>query len=355
MIPNSVRDITHAWLNDVLRSALGSGNEIAEYEIQPLNEFGIMSSLWRVSFGYSSQSLAGPKTLVVKLPSADPRTREMGHKGGFYEREVRFYNEIASVGALPVPRLYYAESDPVSGKFVLVLEDLGSISHGDQEAEANMSQVRTALTHLARMHAAWWESPRLADAQWLLRWPDSEAARHAGPAFEGSWRMFLENRDFPIPAELRNSGGEIGQWMPKIAAEMGGAPRTLLHGDFHPPNVYFDASAAREVIAVDWQVAAHGRCVFDAACVLATWISSGTRRTNGNELLAYYHQKLLDQDIGGYTLEDCIRDYRLSVVFLFINTVFTRLSFAPQSDLDRRVMGEAWRRIASAAGDVISE
>ena len=356
MIPGSVNEITRTWLTGILRSSLVSDDEVVQYQLEPLDEFGIMSSLWRVSVSYSRQSTVGSKTLIIKLPSCDAKTREIANSGGFYEREVRFYKEFSPHRDVPAPTLYHADIDPDSGNFVIVLEDLGNLTHGDQETEPSLGRVRRALHSLARMHASWWESPELADAHWLLRWPDEESARGAMGAFEGSWRMFLERSDFHVPAELENAGGEIAALMPEVAAEMSRPPRTLLHGDFHPPNTFFnDPATGREVVAVDWQVAAHGRCTFDAACVLATWLSPETRRKRQHDLLADYHRQLLDLGARGYSLEDCVRDYRLSVIFLFMNTVFTRLRFLPQNDRDRLVMNEAWARIASATSDILSQ
>ena len=97
-----------------------------------------MSSLWRISVSYSRQSTVGPKTLIIKLPSCDAKTREIAKSGGFYEREVRFYKEFPPHRDVPAPVLYHAEIDPGSGNSVIVLEDLGGLTHGDQETEPSL-------------------------------------------------------------------------------------------------------------------------------------------------------------------------------------------------------------------------
>ena len=356
MILRSADEITPSWVSDCLRAAGALRGKVIDCEVTPVDDFGIMSDLLRVSLTYSNPSQSSPETLIVKLPSSDAKTREIGRGGRFYEREVRFYTELAPEGALPVPTSYHADFDPDSGDFVLLLEDLGVFRHGDQENEVGPARIEAALSHLARLHARWWESPTLADADWLLRWPDEESAAGAAGAFEASWAALVDRSEFPIPSWLQDNGAEIGKWMPRIAAEMSGPPRTLLHGDLHPPNVYFDdTNSEREVIAVDWQLAAHGRSTFDIACVLTTWLRPETRRQRWEKLLTGYQAQLIDLGIRTYSLKDCLRDYKLSVLFLFINTVFTRVSFLPQNDRDRRVMGEAWDRITTSAIDVLSE
>ena len=89
-------------------------------------------------FGELLQAIngAGPRALIIKLPSCDAKTREIAKSGGtFYEREVRFYKEFPPHRDVPAPVLYHAEIDPGSGK--LCFNCLGGprriLTHGDQE------------------------------------------------------------------------------------------------------------------------------------------------------------------------------------------------------------------------------
>ena len=75
---------------------------------------------------------AGPATLIAKSAVGAPENRQMAMAVGCYEREVRFYEEIAPRPGVRVPGCLAADLDGETGEFVLLLEDLTDVSAGDQ-------------------------------------------------------------------------------------------------------------------------------------------------------------------------------------------------------------------------------
>lgn len=65
---------------------------------------------------------------------------------GLYEREVRFYTDIAPGLEGPVAQCYHAAYDPDSGAFDLVLSDAAPAVVGDEIRGASPDQARLALT-----------------------------------------------------------------------------------------------------------------------------------------------------------------------------------------------------------------
>ena len=65
-----------------------------------------------------------PSSIIAKLPSPDPTSRATGISLRNYEREVKFYNQIAPTVDVCVARCYHGEWHPDNGDFVLLLEDL---------------------------------------------------------------------------------------------------------------------------------------------------------------------------------------------------------------------------------------
>ncbi len=58
------------------------------------------------------------------MPASPRPARDLAHRLRLYEREARFYQDLASRVDIPTPRLYCCATDPESGAFVLLLEEL---------------------------------------------------------------------------------------------------------------------------------------------------------------------------------------------------------------------------------------
>ena len=64
-----------------------------------------MSECYRVELTYADGD-AGPSSVVLKVAATDPVSRQTGLALGLYEREVRFYTDIApNLGGGPVARV----------------------------------------------------------------------------------------------------------------------------------------------------------------------------------------------------------------------------------------------------------
>ena len=74
----------------------------------------------------------------------------------FYPREVAFYTQLAQHSPIRTPRLLHAELDIGDHSFVLLLEDMGGATLGDQIAGLTPAQAEAAITAIGRLHGAWW-------------------------------------------------------------------------------------------------------------------------------------------------------------------------------------------------------
>src|SRR5438270_440203 len=81
-------ELTAEWLAE----ALGSG-PVAAFEVTAIGT-GQMSESRRVRVRYADGA-GGPASVVLKTASADENSRAAGVGLGVYEREVRFYRELA--------------------------------------------------------------------------------------------------------------------------------------------------------------------------------------------------------------------------------------------------------------------
>ncbi len=165
--------------------------------------------------------------------------------------------------------------------------------------------VLAILHHLARLHAAYWEDPRLDDPTLglmdashalLLLAPDrlatliaeGDAAPYLPIAMAG-WKAFFQLAD-PSDAEtLVRQFHSPERVLPAIEAQ----PRTLLHGDVWGPNLGLIPPSRRaprrgsSLLLLDWGLAAAGPSTYDVLWLSGTW-----HALNPGQLLAAYRARL---------------------------------------------------------------
>ena len=99
-----------------------------------------------------------PDSVFVKMSALTMGTRMLGELASLGETEVSFYTRLAAELPGGVPRLYGAEFDPWTGRFVLVLEDLAArdTRFPDTTQPFDLDEARSVVEALARVHAKYW-------------------------------------------------------------------------------------------------------------------------------------------------------------------------------------------------------
>src|ERR1700753_3701010 len=107
--------LTASWLADTI------GAPVADFSAERIGT-GQMSECYRVQLTYAGGG-SGPESVVLKVAATDPVSRQTGLALGLYEREVRFYRDIAPRLGGPVAPCYHAAIDTSTGVFDLLLGD----------------------------------------------------------------------------------------------------------------------------------------------------------------------------------------------------------------------------------------
>src|SRR5207248_1051222 len=128
---------------------------------------GQMSESRRISIDYRDGSDARPGSVVLKTASADENSRATGVGLGIYEREVRFYRELATRIGGPLAECHLAVMDSADGWFTLLLEDVAPAVQGDQIEGCSVERARLAIRELANLHAPVFADPQLGATPWL--------------------------------------------------------------------------------------------------------------------------------------------------------------------------------------------
>ena len=101
---------------------------------------------------------------------------------------------------------------------------------------------------------------------------------------------------------------------------------TINHSDFKADNIFFDWSDREDpVIIFDWASFMIGRGVSDLARLLASSIEAELRRQIELDIVKYYHERITDSCLDRYSFEECLADYRRS---LLMYSYFPILAFS---------------------------
>ena len=329
-LPSSSSDISTEWLNGVLGDAeVTDGTGIKGFERQVIGEgSGFVGELSRLTLTYDRPDAAGPRSLIAKLPTADESIRSIALLFGWYEHEVRFYQELAGQVELRTPKCYYSAMDAPAGRFVLLLEDLAPARCGDQLASCSLDDAKLALSELAKLHAAWWNSPRLDQIEWMPGIDDAAVRQVLATLYQQSWPFFVEQVSDQVPKKILEVGERFGANFSTIVDKLAERPRTITHTDFRLDNMFFGIEDGSSTFAlIDWQLVQRGGGAFDVTYFLAGNFPADVRRKHEEELLRTYHEALLRNGVRDYPFEQCMEDYRMAALFLLIFLVTNRENF----------------------------
>jgi aminoglycoside/choline kinase family phosphotransferase len=231
-----------------------------------------------------------PETLFVKLTPRNLVQRVMMSMFELGSREVLFYAEVAEDAPLRVPRCYGAELDAGRGRNLIVLEDLSATAtFRDIREPATAEEAMAVVDALADLHAAFWDSPRLAGDLAVLR-ARSPSAERLGNVFVKSVLGKLKGRSAEVvPADLARQSRIIFEKKAEIDAFWAGEPQTLCHGDTHFGNMFFEGDTPG---FLDWQAVMVGPGIRDISYFLIASVDGTVLEPIERDLVDGYVKRL---------------------------------------------------------------
>lgn len=330
-LADSTDDLTPEWFTAALREggALGPDGKVASVDANLFGtgQFGLVA---RAELRYDGEAPSAPESVIVKLPSQDAGSRQLGVAIGAYEAEVRFYQEIAPQSGIDVPKQYWASFEPGTGRVTLVLEDLSQGWRvGDAVAGGTVAQTEVALDQIARLHGDLWDSTSLRQLGWLAPLARTQllfdGVPAALPAFRERFADRLEPHQLAAVERLAPKGAEY----PTRAWR---GPLVVAHGDFRLDNVLFSGEGdALRAKVIDWQSVRLAPPLIDAAIWLSSSLPPTDRRSNQDNLLRRYHDGLLAAGVKDFSYAACLASLRVSSLYVFLLSVGISVTIA-QSD-----------------------
>lgn len=300
-------ELTSDWFTSALRHAgrLDTASVVG-ITATPIGTGQVADTLlFRLTYDYPEG--AAPQALIAKIAAADPNSRAGAVGQRLYEREVRFYQTLQSRTNVTTPRHIYSDIDPATGSFILLLEDLSPAASVNQLAGFNTEHARRAMDEAAALHAPLWGEVTLDELAWLnhTRTNGMAIAQTAPTLTEAFCERYADSLAADDVAAIRR----LNAYTALFWTQQRG-PLTVIHGDFRPDNMLFDAKDGEVPLAVlDWQTIDHGNGLLDVAFVLGTALDPGLRREQEHELVRRYFDALVAGGVQGYDWPQCWDDY----------------------------------------------
>ena len=351
-IPYSVEYVTSQWLTKALVSTrVINSSTVTSFDSERLGEGqGFTGQITRLKLIYDSHESDAPYSLIAKFPSTDPTIRAALNESGLYEREARFYEEVAPQVELSTPRCFYSTTDGEAGDHVLLLEDLAPARVGDDVAGCSDEDADLAIREIAKFHAAFWESPRLTGLDWIPSFEDRVEMMQEG--YRRRWDPFLAKVGDVLTPTLLEIGRRFGDNVAGIMGQLSGPPRTIIHGDYRLDNMIFGTPlTGRPLTVIDWQVSIIGPGVADVAYFVGFSMDPERRRATELGLLRKYHSALSEFGVSGYDFEACLHDYRLSLLYHLTRVVVVGALLDISSERGQQLMKAVLDRFDSALTD----
>lgn len=300
-------DLSPTRLTDVLRGAgvLGRGR-VASARAEPIGgEAGLLSTTVRVHLEYAGDARGAPPSVVVKGESEREVARAFAARLRAFEREVRFYREVAPRSPLRLAELYFADDRPGHG--ALVMEDLSGRRAGDQLGGLTADRAQATVAEIARLHAAWWNSPALGRLSWMPADP-----LRSDEDFALAWPLFRERYAERLGPEAMAVAEARAPARDAIRDAVARRPRTIAHGDLRGDNVMF--GPGEDVVLIDWQLSLRTLGALDTARLIAGSEVPAERHGHEMEAFAAWYEALRAAGVDDYPWEEALDDLRLGLL-----------------------------------------
>lgn len=299
-LPRRISDLDAAYLSGLLGSTVDSVSIIG----------GDAGTSSRARLALTGTDV--PASVFVKMPAETAATRLMGELGRLADTEVRFYRHLAPQLA-DVPVSHGGTFDAVTGRFVLVLEDLAvdRCEFPDTLHPLAVDQAALIVELLARVHATFWERV----PAWSYSASGDATSLLTGSLANASVRRLAGRTTIPV-----EGGRFINDNYRAVAQLIDTAPHTVMHGDAHPGNVYFRNGKAG---LLDWQAVRRGHPSRELSYTLITSMTTADRVDHQRDLLDVYRRALAAG--GGPQLDgdELWNRYRQAALYAYIATLIT--------------------------------
>ena len=281
-----------------------------------------------LQISYSNKTKVAPETLFCKV--FGEQWYETSGKA-----ELTLYRDLApQMPEIPVPD-FYGYIDLTERKYLAIfLEDLQT-AYISVEFPVAKDSLKLITDTLASLHARWWEHDLLRHPKFLE--PELGVTRMPQALSPDGLAMNASQANRAIDAFLERHMGNLSPperdlltqlamfWQPRFEERVQhGQEITLIHGDFHLlGNIFFAKQTGTnpKLKIIDWTQMKRGLGVHDLMYVLLS-VETEDRVTRDRKLIEHYYHGLRRAGISNYDWDQCLWDYRFSLLTNVFQCVF---------------------------------
>ena len=343
-IPTSMHEVTDQWLVDILSSQQAFADDpISSVDRQSVGDgIGQVGEFNKVVVTTESSKQT---TLFLKLRAPIEGMHAVALRYKMYEKEVRFYNELAAQMDVRTPEVYYADYDPETENVALLMEFLDGWHSPDQITGASHNQTLAAIKQLAAINAPYWN--RTQDLPWLPTM-QTDYMQQTISDMAACSDIFFQRFGTELPISKSDFDRIIESW-PAVLDGLSEGNLTLTHYDYRVENMFFSSDES-EVAVIDWQLIGALRAGWDLAYLIGTNIPSEQRRANEQQYIDLYLDCMRDRGVN-YSEAELRHDMKWSLLGLCSIAVIGGANF----DVSNERSFELFKVISIRLFDAIAE
>lgn len=310
-MPSSIEEVDAAWLTKVFRASgdLGEDGSVATVEIEPFAVgLGFLSLLHRATMTYDGAADGAPESVIVKMVTDLEVQRGIAEALLFYQRELRFYTELALEVGYRSPKAYAAMMAEGSSDFVLVMEELNTVRGLDQAVGVNAADAALSVETMAAMHSRFMGQD-LSDLETtFLPFNNPVYAAVLPQVFGSGWESCKAQAADILTPEIVAFGDRYDELMPFFLETF--TSTTLIHGDWRADNLLVDDDTG-EMVIIDFQIMGTGPGTYDLGYFMSQSLDPAVHATEAAGLVDRYFDALASTG-AEFDREELTRIYRLA-------------------------------------------
>ncbi len=350
-LPTSMEEVDPEWMTAVLRTsgAIHQSTTVSTITTEPSQVgVGLLGQLARATMSYEGGS--GPDTVILKWPTEIPQMRGIADALNAYEREVRFYRDVAPTSVLETPKVHASIINDDKSHSMIVMEDLSALRQGDRINGLTWDEAVVAVKTGARFHAEWYGSERLAEFGTWGYPLDTPVYNVVLPQmFAGGWETSQIQGAEYLDDEMTAFGNDWSELLPVMQKHLVTAP-CLVHADWRADNMFVSADEGG-IITIDFQLVGVGNGVYDLAYFVACSLEREVRGGREKELVQIYIDTLAENGVER-EFEEVWFDYRVAAGFHMIYGVSSFAAWDDFPESSREVLLTLMRRNFQGMADV---
>ncbi|MDA3039367.1 MAG: phosphotransferase [Actinomycetota bacterium] len=318
--PGNIGEVTAEWLTAVFRTsgALGAEGSVTSVSVEPFAVgLGFLSELSKATLTYSGDAAGAPRSVIIKMVTALEVQRGLADALFFYQRELRFYRELADDLPLRTAKVHAAIMDEDKTDFVIVMEDLSPLRGFDQAAGVSVADAELSIDGLAAFHATFHGRDLSTLVDTFLPF-DNPIYRHALPGiFDAGWPVCKKIAADLLTPEIIEFGERFSSLVPFFMESLTGN-ESIVHGDWRADNLMVGLDGSLAVI--DFQIVGTGRMTYDLGYFMSQSMDPEVRQPVNQQLIDRYFAAL-DANGVAYNRGELENVFRIATAWCLIYPV----------------------------------